>query len=40
MWVSTSIYPDQHFDMLNATFDAFCTAIPDAVREEKECRAP
>ena len=40
VWLSTSNYGDTHDDMLNATFDAFCAAVPDAVREEKECRAP
>ncbi|MBO6506094.1 MAG: hypothetical protein JJ850_03460 [Kordiimonadaceae bacterium] len=40
VWVSTSSFNEKHATMLEATFDAFCAAIPGAVREEKECRAP
>ena len=40
IWLSTSNYEDTRNDILNTTFDAFCAAVPDAVREENECRVP
>lgn len=39
VWVSTSLYPDKHADILSATFDAFSAAVPGSTRTEKECRA-
>ena len=37
IWVSTSIYPDEHEDMLSAVFDAYSAAVPNVIRTEKEC---
>ncbi len=37
VWLSTSIYPYKHEDMLGVVFDAFSEAVPNVIRTEKEC---